>query len=777
MVDFFRRFLDKTPQDESRNEQIKELEQIPEAIRAQVMSGEDCDQLSNASGEFGHARMNPIPVNSIVGELKYLNRLRCACGSGLIFHRLGSVEVAGIPGNVDVFETVCLKGKHWDILYLHLYHRRRSTCSPKGYSFADFHPIFSKTPWGYGTDRKVDAFPFGLSELIAMHIGGTLGSRFASKYEEFVRNKALFRRPEQHADKIKKLESITPHLLQRPGPVRSAHQADRGLFHRGTSTKVGDYIGGEYRIHQILGGEGKSGMGIVFVCQQRYQNIHALKTFQDGFLNSSSKEQFRSEALAWIRLGKHPHIVRAHGLLELDNRLFIDLEFIAPDEEGRNTLSHYLQKPISDRQVLLWSIQFCNGMEHAMACGVFPHRDIKPDNIMITTSGTVKIADFGLAKLGGETEKQTITGTAPWMAPEQFEGKADIRSDIYSFGVVLYQMLNGGRPPFVANNLQDYYKAHKSQKIQQLNAEIFPLIKRCLSKEPGDRYANFRELRSDIEDLVKKRPGYAPTISPVVSELEAWEHFNAGVSYDVLGLSSEAIREYKEAIRINKDLAAAYGNLGIVLYKQGLFNEAVMHLHVFIKIAPIEEYAKHIKHAERLLLNINSDSNPEYTRDRICSYVYELAKQKGKLVCQECGEAAEFYGVGGVCHRCKSPYKSADKRKQLLLCMEYLYYFINNWDECLREETRENILSQLQIGLGALRSLDDMISEDFLNELSASLTNLRKIGGNEVGGTITIDGSNQKIGIEMLAHPSQGTSELFGAIVLSMTFILKCASE
>jgi len=193
------------PQDASRVEQIREIEEAPEILRAQIMSGEDCDQLANAAGEFGRSPTNPIPVNSIVGEFKYLNRLRCSCGSGLIFHRLGSLEVGDISGNVDVFESVCLQGKHWDILYLHLYHPRRSTLLPKGYTFSAFHPIFSKMPWGYGTNKKVDTFPFGLSELIVVHVGGTLGIQFSKKYEKFVRNNAEFKAPDSHLDKVKRM--------------------------------------------------------------------------------------------------------------------------------------------------------------------------------------------------------------------------------------------------------------------------------------------------------------------------------------------------------------------------------------------------------------------------------------------------------------------------------------------------------------------------------------------------------------------------------------------
>ncbi len=209
--------MSRTPQDASREEQIKELEEVPEAIRVQIISGEDCDQLATACGEFGRAHTNPIPVNGAWGEFRYLNRLRCSCGAGLIFHRLGSLPVDGIFGNIDVFETVCLQGKHWDILCFHIYHPRRTSILPAGYSFSDFHPVFSKTTWAYGTNRRVSTFPWGLSPLIEMHIGGTLGPKFSRKYEGFVRDRARFRAPGSHIDRVNQVASSLRGYVTEPG--------------------------------------------------------------------------------------------------------------------------------------------------------------------------------------------------------------------------------------------------------------------------------------------------------------------------------------------------------------------------------------------------------------------------------------------------------------------------------------------------------------------------------------------------------------------------------
>ena len=163
--------------------------------------------------------------------------------------------------------------------------------------------------------------------------------------------------------------------------------------------EIGYRIAGRYEIHRILGGEGKTGMGIVYVCyDHEFEEVIALKTFQDKYLASKQmKDSFKKEALSWIHLEQYPYIVRALWVQELDCRMFVASDFIAPDEQDRNTLTHYLTSTISLKQALTWAIQFCYGMEYACSRGVTPHRDIKPDNIMMTKDGTLKITDFGLA--------------------------------------------------------------------------------------------------------------------------------------------------------------------------------------------------------------------------------------------------------------------------------------------------------------------------------------------------------------------------------------------
>ncbi len=363
--------------------------------------------------------------------------------------------------------------------------------------------------------------------------------------------------------------------------------------------KIGDRIGGIWQIHRILGGEGKSGMGIVYVCIDNDKNIAALKTFQSAFLDSKEmKDNFRREALAWVHLEKHPYIVRAYFVEKLDYRLFIFLEPVVPDRYGRNTLTHYLKEPISLQQASEWGIQFCYGMEYAVSCGVTPHRDIKPDNIMIEMNKVLKITDFGLAKLFSSSGKiieseaelaesgskltflktsrgKEIVGTLPWMAPEQFEGETDVRSDIYSFGLVMYQMMNRGNLPFYAKSIKGFEDAHKNAAVPKLNTSLFPIIARCLEKNPVNRYPDFNSLRMDLEALYSKETGKKPPSLPGKTELNAEEYFVKGLSFYSLDLIDDAIKTYKQAIAIKSDYAEAYSNMGLALSDKGQFDDAI----------------------------------------------------------------------------------------------------------------------------------------------------------------------------------------------------------
>ncbi|MHA1151020.1 MAG: protein kinase domain-containing protein [Promethearchaeota archaeon] len=375
--------------------------------------------------------------------------------------------------------------------------------------------------------------------------------------------------------------------------------------------KVGDVIGDKYKVLKIIGGEGESGRGIILICSEEGGSILALKALQEKYLNSEAMDQaFKREALAWVHLDAHPYIVRAYYVINIENIMYVAMEYIAPDSKGRNTLTHFFEKPIPLKKTLKWAIQICQGMEYSFSKGISPHRDIKPDNIMITSEGNVKITDFGLVKFLGEedniaswleiaesgksqdhsflrlSQQEKIGGTVPWMAPEQFEGKPDVRSDIYSFGICLYQMVNNGKLPFYYGSIEDYYYAHKGEYPKKLNTIIWPIIERCLQKKPNNRYQNFVTLRKDLEIYYIKEVRKEPPQPPKAKRLEAWEHNNKGVSFATLGLKNEAATEFKQSLRIDPDYATAYNNLGKIYEDKHLYDKAIEEYRAAVQIKP-----------------------------------------------------------------------------------------------------------------------------------------------------------------------------------------------
>jgi len=384
----------------------------------------------------------------------------------------------------------------------------------------------------------------------------------------------------------------------------------------------GDVIGETYKVLKVLGGEGQSGVGIVYICSEIEKDneigneIVALKTLQTPFLDLEKKiKTFKKEALAWVLLDKFPYIVNANFVINLEGRPFICLEYIAPDEMERNTLTEYLKTPISLQKAVKWGIEVSFAMEHCASRGLTPHRDIKPDNIMIINKEIAKLTDFGLSNfyLEGNTVismldmKEVINltqtflrithgevtgGSIPWMAPEQFEGIPDMRSDIYSFGIVLYQMGNEGRRPFNKFSIRHFYQAHLEEQPRPLRSKLWPIISKCLEKDPDDRYQNFRELRTDLIDLYKKEFNEDPPILVKKEKLDASEHYNKGFSFKTLGFIDEAIEEFNQVVAQDPNHFKAYFELGVLFSKKGVHTFAMEELEKALKINPYSVEAR-----------------------------------------------------------------------------------------------------------------------------------------------------------------------------------------
>ena len=363
----------------------------------------------------------------------------------------------------------------------------------------------------------------------------------------------------------------------------------------GAVYKKGDFINQIYEVYGVLG---EGGFGIVYLVYWReYGRVFALKTFKGEFLSDESvRVRFHKEASIWVELGHHPYLVCAYFVDEISGRLYIVMEYVAPNKEGLNSLGGYLQKQPPDMaQSLRWGVQICHGMEYAYSKGVRAHRDLKPANIMISQDKTAKITDFGLAGvltespamhasglgstgLFGRTMLGTGFGTPAYMPPEQFDNAAgcDERSDIYSFGIVLYQMATGGLLPFPipASALwQAMRQLHRESPVPRLDSPLFPVIQRCLEKSPGKRYQTFQEIRSNLEPLLQHQTGEV-IVPPQLKELEAWEWNNKAASLRNLGRPEEAILCCDKALEVDPRQAATWNNKGASLHSLGRHEEA-----------------------------------------------------------------------------------------------------------------------------------------------------------------------------------------------------------
>jgi eukaryotic-like serine/threonine-protein kinase len=382
-------------------------------------------------------------------------------------------------------------------------------------------------------------------------------------------------------------------------------------LHPGAAYKKGDIIGQDYEVYGILG---KGGFGVVYLVYWHAMGVVlALKTFQDEFLaDQEVRKRFHKEASVWVELGSHPYLVRAHAVDEVSGRLYIAMEYIAPNEEGLNSLEGYLQRQPPDlAQSLRWAVQICHGMEYAYSKGVRAHRDLKPANIMITQDGTAKITDFGLASvlteslamraarlsaqagrpgLSGQTMLGTGFGTPTYMSPEQFDNAAacDERSDIYSFGIVLYQMAASGQLPFLVPMDADWQamrRLHRESPVPRLDSPLFPIIQRCLEKSPGKRYQTFKDVRSNLEPLLQHQTGEV-IIPPQLKELEAAEWNNKGASLDNLGCYEEGIRCFDKALELDPRDAFFWNNKGASLRSLGRYEESILCCDKALELDP-----------------------------------------------------------------------------------------------------------------------------------------------------------------------------------------------
>lgn len=270
--------------------------------------------------------------------------------------------------------------------------------------------------------------------------------------------------------------------------------------------------------YQVLEKLGEGGMGAVYKARDTHLGrFVALKVLHKTPLAAPDQRQrFFNEARAASALN-HPNIIHIYDIGNDDGVDFITMEFVS----GKTLMELIRKKGLSLAKTLKYAIQVADALTKAHAAGII-HRDLKPSNIMVNDDGSVKLVDFGLAKLveplGSSDNVMTVTvgeavtptkdgvivGTASYMAPEQAEGKAvDARTDVFSFGAVLYEMV-GGQRAFPGDSPASMLVAVMTKdppSLQSAPREIDKVIQRCLRKNPAERWHSMADVKMALEDL------------------------------------------------------------------------------------------------------------------------------------------------------------------------------------------------------------------------------------------------------------------------------------
>jgi serine/threonine protein kinase/Tol biopolymer transport system component len=262
-------------------------------------------------------------------------------------------------------------------------------------------------------------------------------------------------------------------------------------------------IGTTISQYKILEKLGEGGMGVVYKAQDTKLDRFVALKFLPPHLNASQedKARFIKEAKAASALN-HPNVCTIHDIQEHDGQMFIVMEYV----EGQ-TLQEK-KSSVSYKQAIDIGIQVADGLAAAHEKGIV-HRDIKPENIMIRKDGIAQIMDFGLAKLQGVsrlTKEGSTVGTAGYMSPEQVQGQdADHRSDIFSFGVVLYELLTGGLPfkgiheTALAYEIVNVDPAPMSSVKPEIDATLDAIVLECLEKDPNERSQSAKQIAIDLK--------------------------------------------------------------------------------------------------------------------------------------------------------------------------------------------------------------------------------------------------------------------------------------
>lgn len=366
----------------------------------------------------------------------------------------------------------------------------------------------------------------------------------------------------KNADTSMPLPAVTPNLPQE------------------TEWRPGDTILDRYKVEQVFSGA----MGKVYIAQHLGWNIQvAIKVPRPEVLaDEEGAKRIFTEADSWVRMGMHPNVATCFYVMTIDKIPHLFIEFV----DGGD-LSSWLKagRCKDQRTALSMAIQFCHGMEFTHSKGII-HRDIKPQNILVTKNALVKITDFGIVQSIKHHHPGTATplpdhsdnddtigfrGTPGYASPEQFRDThgVDRRTDIFSFGICLWLMFCG-RKPFKNNQIPEPVKPTPADTALPFPKSLITLLIKSVAHDPNQRYQNFKELRADLNqahiDLYRVD---CPYMEVDFTDLEAENYNNRAVSYLELNKIKEATLCLARAMEINDSLPEAIFNDTLLRWRTG----------------------------------------------------------------------------------------------------------------------------------------------------------------------------------------------------------------
>lgn len=381
--------------------------------------------------------------------------------------------------------------------------------------------------------------------------------------------------------------------------------------------KVGERIMDRFEVAEVKYG----GMGVVYLCYDHDDREPvALKSFQTRYLdNPRALARFEQEALTWIQLERHRHVVTAKLVQTIAGRPFILLEHISgPEGLGADLRGWIEHHRLDQARAALFALHIALGMRHlhsASGHGLV-HRDLKPANILVTQDGIAKVTDFGLVRsldrderspdrsaaevIAAEDARLTRfgfqVGTIMYMAPEQWELlEVDQRTDIYAYGLIVYEMLTGRHALADANARErsEWQRAHmthevtfSAQESEHIHPALRALVLNCAAKAREQRPATWEGIINTLSDAYAQIAGQPPPLDPTAPELQTRDLMDKGYSLTELGRFEDALAVYDEVLASQPGFAPAWTRRGRALRMMGRFDDAIAAYDQALALSP-----------------------------------------------------------------------------------------------------------------------------------------------------------------------------------------------